>query len=185
MKSPILIVDDEPNVIASLKRTFIDAPYEIFSACSGAEGLKILQQQEMKVVISDERMPQMAGSEFLSFVKDQYPATVRITLTGHASLDAAMQAVNRGEIYRFLTKPWDEMELKLALRSAIEKYDLEEENRRLLSVVKRQALDLRMLERKYPTITKIERDDAGHLILPEISEEEFSEIVSLCEKEFS
>jgi len=183
MKNTLLIVDDEPNVIASLKRALMDEPYEIYSAASGAEGLDILKKINIKVIMSDEKMPGMSGAEFLSAVKDQFPETIRIMLTGHASLESAIKAVNSGEIYRFFSKPWNEIDIKLAIRSALEKYNLEAENRRLLKIVKRQALDLKMLERKYPSITKLEKDEEGNLILPDMSEQELSEIVSQFQKE--
>jgi DNA-binding NtrC family response regulator len=184
MQDSILLVDDEPNVVASLKRALLDEPYEIYSAGSGAEGLKLLEQRRIKVIISDEMMPGMTGAEFLSKVKERMPETLRIMLTGHASIEAAMAAVNSGEIYRFFAKPWDDTGLKLAIRSALEKYNLETENRRLLMIVKRQALDLKLLERKYPSITKLEKDESGNLILPDMSETEFSEILAQCEKEY-
>jgi two-component system probable response regulator PhcQ len=99
-------------------------------------------------------MPGMDGAEFLSIVKERHPEVALILLTGYASLEATMKAVNNGEIYRFFTKPWDEYQLKLAIRSAIEKYDLEAENRRLLKTVKRQAVELRSLEVKYRRLRK-------------------------------
>ncbi len=184
MQDSILLVDDEPNVIASVKRALMDEPYEICSAGSAAEGLKLLDRRKVKVIISDERMPGMAGAEFLSAVKERMPETLRIMLTGHASIEAAMNAVNSGEIYRFFVKPWNDIELRLAIRSALEKYNLEAENRRLLKIVKRQALDLKLLEIKYPSITKLEKDESGNLILPEMSDTEFAEIVARCEKEY-
>lgn len=184
MKHPILIVDDEANVISALKRALVDEPYEIFSANSGAEGLGILGTKGVKAIISDEKMPGMSGSEFLAQVKARFPETVRIMLTGHASLEAAMKAVNSGEIYRFFTKPWNEVELRLALRSAVEKYDLEAENRRLLGIIKRQTLNLKLLEKKYPNITKLDKDEEGNLLLPDISEDELTQIVAECERKF-
>jgi len=78
----------------------------------------------------------MSGADFLARVKVRFPAVVRIMLTGHASLDAAIKAINRGEIYRFFTKPWDDFEVRFAVKSAVEKIDLEVENRRLLDIVK-------------------------------------------------
>ncbi len=185
MHDSILLVDDEANVISSLKRAFLDEPYEIYSAGSATDGLKLLEQRQVKVIISDERMPGMSGAEFLAAVKERMPETIRIMLTGHASIDAAMNAVNSGEIYRFFVKPWSDLELRLAIRSALERYNLEAENRRLLKIVKRQALDLKLLERKYPSITKLEKDEGGNLILPEISETELSEILAVCEREYS
>ncbi|HEB75712.1 MAG TPA: response regulator [Nitrospirae bacterium] len=185
MEDCILLVDDEPNIISSLKRVLMDEQYTIFSANSGAEALDILKEQRIKVVISDERMPGMSGAEFLSIVRNRFPGVVRIVLTGHASIEAAMSAVNNGEIYRFFTKPWNDVELKLSIRSAVEKHDLEAENRRLLSIVRTQALELKLLEKRYPNITKIERDDDGNLILPDISDEDLSAIVAQCEREFT
>ncbi len=185
MEDSILIVDDEPNIIASLKRVLVDEPYQVYSAFSGGEGLNHLKRYVVKVIISDEKMPEMTGSEFLTIVKERFTETIRIMLTGHASIDAAMKAVNNGEIYRFFTKPWNDIELKLAIRSAIEKYNLESENRRLLRIIRRQALNLKFLEQKYPGITRLEKDETGNLILPEMSEEEFSTIIARCEREFT
>ena len=161
MQDSILLVDDEPNVISSVKRALLDQPYEIYSAGSGAEGLKLLDQKQIKVIISDEMMPVMTGAEFLSAVKERMPETLRIMLTGHASLEAAMNAVNSGEIYRFFVKPWNDIELKLAIRSALEKYNLEAENRRLLKIVKRQALDLKLLEESTRALRSSKRTKAA------------------------
>lgn len=184
MENKLLLVDDEPNVLASLKRTLMDEPYEIHAAVSGEKGLELLKKHRMKVVISDEKMPGMTGAEFLEIVRDRYEDVIRIILTGHASIEATMKAVNRGEIYRFFTKPWDDVELNLAIRSAVEKYDLEAENRRLLQTVRRQAVELKLIEKRYPGITMLERDFMGNIVLPEISDEEYTQIVQSCEQEF-
>lgn len=185
MDNAILLVDDEPNVISSLKRALADEPYKIHTANSGFEGLSLLKENGIKLVISDEKMPGMSGSEFLSAVKKLFPDTIRIILTGHASIQAAMDAVNKGEIYRFFAKPWNEIELKLAIRSAIEKFDLEEENKRLLKTVKRQASELQQLEKSYPGITSMQKDTEGNLVLPEVSasDKDLSDIVSQLESE--
>src|ERR1035437_10824096 len=137
----ILIVDDERNIIESLKRIFIDDPYHVYSAENAAEGLAILEMHKIKVVISDEMMPGMSGAEFLSKVSGQFPNIVRIMLTGHASLQAAIRAINMGEIYRFFTKPWSELEIRYTVKAAIEKFNLDDENRRLLDIIKKQALN--------------------------------------------
>ena len=136
------------------------------------------------MVLSDEMMPEMTGSEFLSAVRGSHPHTIRIILTGQANIESAMRAINSGEIYRFLTKPWDDNELKLTLRAAFEKYDLEEENRRLLAMVKRQALNLRLLEKSHPGISKLERDESGTLIVPELTNEDYEGIMGELEEEF-
>ena len=121
----ILMVDDEPNVISSLKRIFRDEPYDIYEANSASEGLEMFKNHPIHVVISDERMPEVSGSEFLAMVRDKYPRTIRILLTGYASIEAAMKAINKGEIFRFFTKPWDETEIREAVRAAIVRYNID------------------------------------------------------------
>jgi two-component system, probable response regulator PhcQ len=175
----ILIVDDEPRVIAALVRALGDEPYRVTGVSGGEEGLRAMAGERFPVVISDEKMPGMSGSEFLSRVKELHPETVRIMLTGHASLEAAMRAVNSGEIYRFFTKPWNETELRLAIRSALEKYRLERENRRLLRTVRRQSQEIRFLEQSYPGISELRRDASGAIRI-EIPEAELAEIVASC-----
>jgi DNA-binding NtrC family response regulator len=138
----------------ALERALIDEPYTIICAGNGEESLEQMSRAKVKVIVFDERMPGMWGAEFLSRVKDLYPQVVRIMLTGHASVESTMKAVNRGKIYRFFIKPWDDTDLILSLRSAVEKYDLEEENRRLLRTVKRQSHELKIsiMSRNYPVL---------------------------------
>jgi DNA-binding NtrC family response regulator len=183
--SNILIVDDEPSVIKALTRSFLDDPYNVYSAISATEGLSILAKVDIKVVISDEGMPGMSGADFLAKVKGRFPAVVRIMLTGHASLGAAMKAINRGEIYRFFTKPWDDFELRFAVKSAVEKYDLEEENRTLLDIVRKQALNLKLIEKEFPGITQLEYDERGRIIINDVSDEEVETIVAQLAKEYN
>lgn len=183
MNNSVLLIDDEANVLAALKRALMEEPYELATAMSGDEALRVMAAQRFKVVVSDERMPGISGAEFLARVRAQYPDTVRIMLTGHASVESTMKAVNSGEIYRFFTKPWNDHELILALRSAIEKFDLEAERRRLLATVKSQASELRGLEQRYPGITRVQKDDLGVVLLPEVSDEEIERIISECTRE--
>ena len=180
MDNSILIVDDDPGVLSALKRTLADEPYEIFTAASGVDGLEILNKHQIKLIISDEKMPGMPGSEFLTAAKKIFPNSIRIMLTGYADMDAAMKAINSGEIYRFFSKPWDDMELKMSIRRSLEKYDLEEENRNLLKTVKRQEGELKQLEESHPGITSLKKDEEGSFVLPEISDadQELSEIIS-------
>ncbi len=180
----ILIVDDEKSVIEALKRAFLDDPYEILSAEDAIQGLALLSANKVKVVISDEMMPGVSGAEFLARVSKNYPGVVRIMLTGHASLKAAIQAINQGEIYRFFTKPWDDFDLRFAVKTAIEKYDLEEENRRLLEIIKKQAFNLKMLEKEFPGISKLEYDEHGRIIADDVGEDEIEKIVASLEKDF-
>jgi two-component system, probable response regulator PhcQ len=177
----ILIVDDEPHVISALMRGLDDEPFRVTGAAGGKEALQLMAGHRFKAVISDEKMPGMDGAEFLALVKELHPETVRIMLTGHASIEATMRAVNSGEIYRFFIKPWNDTELKLAIRSALEKYDLEQENRRLLRTVRRQSQELNYLERSYPGISELSRDKRGAIrIDTEVSEEEIAGIIAQC-----
>ncbi len=107
-------------------------------------------------------MPQMTGLEFLKIVHDRYPETVRITLTGHADMQTAIDAINQGEIYRFLTKPWDDVELKVTVTLAFEKLDLERENRRLLAMVRNLSNHLVRIQ---PQLASLRRDSSGAILL--------------------
>lgn len=183
MKDTILLVDDEANVLSALTRALIDDPYEILTASGGREALEMMEGKTIKAIVSDERMIGMQGSELLAEVKHRSPHTVRILLTGHATLEAAMRAVNEGEIYRFFTKPWDDTQIRFALMSAIEKYNLEAENRRLLATVKDQAMEIKVLEKRYPGISRVEKDSSGTFILPDMEENEIAGLIAECERE--
>jgi two-component system, probable response regulator PhcQ len=181
--SCILIVDDERNILESLKRTFMDDPYRVHTAENGPDGLAILSEHNIKVVISDEMMPGMSGAEFLAQVSSRFPNVIRIMLTGHASLDAAIKAINMGTIYRFFTKPWSELELRLTIKAAVEKYDLEDENRRLLRVIRRQVQNMKILEKEYPGITKLEHDNTGRILVDDVSDAEVEKILAELDRD--
>lgn len=183
MKDTILLVDDEANVLSALTRALIDDPYEILTASGGLQALEVMEGKTIKAIISDERMVGLQGSELLAEVKRRSPNTVRILLTGHATLDAAVRAVNEGEIYRFFTKPWDDTQIRFALMSAIEKYNLEAENRRLLATVKDQAMEIKVLEKRYPGISRVEKDTQGTFVLPDIDDDEIARLIAECERE--
>ena len=183
MTNPILLVDDEVNVLSALTRALFDEPYQVTCVQSGEEALELIAKTPFKVVISDERMIGMQGSELLALLKERYPDTLRILLTGHATLEAAMKAVNQGEIYRFFTKPWNDTDLKFAIRSALERFDLEAENRRLLATVKNQAMEIKVLEKRYPGISRVKKDELGSFVLPDLSEAEIKMMMAECEKE--
>src|SRR5690349_8927459 len=121
----ILIVDDEENVCNALRRSLRKEGYELFFANEPAKGLELLKTTPVDLVLSDHLMPNMTGLEFLKLVRDRYPNCMRMMLTGHADMQTAIAAINQGEIYRFLTKPWDDTELKVTLYLAFEQLDLE------------------------------------------------------------
>jgi len=167
MAYTILFVDDEPLVTQALKRALHKEPYRVLSAHSAVQALEVLARQSVDVVISDEMMPGMLGSEFLAVVCRDYPDTVRIILTGHANLKTAVRAINEGQIYRFLTKPCDEEELTVTLRQALQQKELMTKSRRLLQAVKHQHAILEDLEKVHPGITSVDRDATGVIVLDE------------------
>jgi len=127
----LLLVDDEANVLASLKRLFRRDGHNILTANSGQEGLDILAKQKVDVIISDQRMPGMTGVEFLRAAKASHPDTIRIVLSGYTELQSVTDAINEGSIYRFLTKPWEDEQLREHIRKAFEYKELQEENQQL------------------------------------------------------
>jgi len=141
----ILFVDDEANVLKALRRLFHNEPYMTYFASSGAEGLEILRQHAVDLIISDMRMPEMSGAEFLTEVFMQWPETIRILLTGYADFQSTIDAVNKGRIYNYCNKPWNDEELKLLVRNALEQKHLREERNRLSDIIQQQNKELKEL----------------------------------------
>ncbi len=122
-KHTILVVDDEPDVVKSVQ-DLLRLEYRVLGATRAAEGLQILQQEEVHVVMTDQRMPEMSGVEFLSRVRGEHPEAIRLLFTGYPDLTAVVGAINAGQVYRYITKPWDPDELLTIIREAVERYDL-------------------------------------------------------------
>jgi len=120
-KISILYVDDEENNLFSFKATF-RIKYQVTTALSGDEALKILETKPVHIIITDQRMPEMTGVEFLEKVLIKYPDPMRILLTGYADMGAVVDAVNKGKIFHYLAKPWNEEELDITIKRAYEKY---------------------------------------------------------------
>ena len=139
----LLLVDDEPSILSSLRRLLRPAGYLIHTAESGKAGLQILEQEPIDLVISDMRMPEMDGAKFLGQVRDRWPATTRILLTGYADITSTIDAINRGEIFRYIPKPWDDKDLMLIVRDALERRRLQNENTRLLALTQAQNDELK------------------------------------------
>jgi response regulator RpfG family c-di-GMP phosphodiesterase len=141
----ILCVDDEENILASLRRVFRPSGYRILTATSGAMALDMLAEAPIDVIISDMRMPGMDGTTLLERARIVQPDAVRLLLTGHADIEATIGAINRGELHRYISKPWDESELRLVVKQAIERKTLEHEKRGLEALTRRQNEALRSL----------------------------------------
>jgi CheY-like chemotaxis protein len=128
----LLFVDDEPNILHSLQRLFRKTPHRILIAQSGSEALALIEGGESpSVIVSDQRMPEMNGAEFLSKSRDLLPDASRIILTGYSELEAAMDAINKGGVFRYVSKPWNDLDLKNTLDEAIARYELILENKEL------------------------------------------------------
>jgi len=130
----ILCVDDEKNVLRALERVFLDDDYEITTTSSGVNGLQLLEaSRPFQVVISDYRMPNMNGVEFLKEVYLRWPETIRIVLSGYADAGAIVDAINEGHIYKFIPKPWNDDELRVTIQNCIELYFLQKKNKELFA----------------------------------------------------
>lgn len=157
----ILFVDDEENVLSALRRVFRRENYKVLTATGGAEALKILSEQTVQVVISDFKMPQMDGAVFLRTVKDKYPQTIRIMLTGYADVSAIMGAINEGAVYKFITKPWNDDDLRLTISLALEQYDLLKENKTLREKNRQAQREIKDLSK----LTSTGQSNLGKMLL--------------------
>lgn len=157
----ILIVDDEPAILAALRRTLRGKGYRIFVADDPQQALRLLDRERIDLVLSDVDMPTMSGLDLVARIRVAYPHVVRMLLTGRGTLDTAMRAINDGEVHRFFTKPWDEDELRTTIAQALER--LEELRRAQVAdrLAARRRMLLADLEREHPGIAYVEKDTNG------------------------
>lgn len=149
-KTPcVLFLDDESSILNSLQRLFQSEPFGILTVADHQAAFAALETEEIKVVVSDHRMPEMAGTEFLKEVRERSPATVRILFTGYADFSAAEEAINVAGVYRFISKPWDNNELIAVIRQAIAQYDADKAREAELRNLRKrvQELEGRLKER--------------------------------------
>lgn len=139
MSHTVLLVDDEPSILSGLTRLLRKESYQILTANTAEEAARLLQDHNIDLIICDEEMPGMSGTELLARVAQDQPDVVRIVLTGHPSLPAALRAINEGKVYQFFTKPCNEIDLAITIRRALEQKDLLVKSRELLEVTKRQS----------------------------------------------
>lgn len=132
----LLCVDDEPSILSALRRLLRKEHYHILTAGSGEEGLAVLEHEPVQVVVSDYRMPGMVGTAFLREVRKRHPDTVRVVLSGYADAHVIVEAINVGEVYRFMPKPWEENDLRVMVRQCFERHHLIAENTRLLEQIR-------------------------------------------------
>ncbi len=148
--APILYVDDEEDNLIVFKSAF-RRDYEIFTALSGKEGMEIMKNNRIHLIITDQRMPEMTGIQFLEKIIPDYPDCIRMILTGFSDIEAIIQAINKGRVYRYITKPWIREELKINIDRGLEAFQLKEQNRKLIEDLKtaNQTLEQKVIERTH------------------------------------
>lgn len=137
----LLIIDDEIDIIKALERLF-RRKYNVFSTTSPQEALRIMEREEIQVVISDQRMPGMTGVDFFTRIKDMYPDTMKLILTGYTDIESVIGAINKGQVFRYVKKPWDPNDLDMIVREAFEKSELMADNRMLMNELRLMNLTL-------------------------------------------
>jgi two-component system response regulator HupR/HoxA len=138
-KRRVLFVDDEEKILKALERSLLDEPYEALFANSGKEALEVLKREQVHVLVTDMRMPEMTGLKLVRIVKKEYPYVIRLVLSGYTDIETLLAAINEGEIFRFITKPWKDEELKTTIRQTIEFYDLHSEREMLMGFVEQMV----------------------------------------------
>lgn len=168
----IQLVDDEPNILSALKRLLRPQGWEIHTFDNVESALRGLLEHDYAVIVSDYQMPTTDGVTYLQFAKQRQPDAMRLVLSAHGDRNSMIKAINQAEVYRYLSKPWDEYEVVAAIKSAIDLYELKTENRRLIVEVQaqRQMLwareqELLRLESENPGITRVKRDTDGSVLI--------------------
>ena len=168
----IQLVDDEPNILAALQRQLRPRGWTLHAFHDPQAALEALIEHRYAAIICDLNMPQLDGLTYLQFARQRQPDALRLLLSAHGDRATLMQAINRAEIYRFLSKPWENYEIESALEAAIDLYQLREENQRLLQQVRgqqdaleRQRRELLRLETEHPGLTRVRRDSDGAVLL--------------------
>lgn len=183
----IMLVDDEINILSALKRALLTIPFddldgerpEIETYVSARQALARIASKPVDLVVSDFRMPEMNGIDFLTEVVRLQPDVARLVLSGHADMDAVVEAINRVHIYRFIGKPWHDFELKSAITQALAARALVLENRRLADLVRKQygkisrrEAELQRLEAESPGITHLKRAADGRILIDDEDEDD-------------
>lgn len=162
----LLLVDDSQNMLKALQRTFRTEGYKLLTANSAREAMALLRREgDIDMVISDENMPEISGTELLKMARQEYPNAIRMMLTGLTDFEVAKNAINKGEIYKFFNKPWDDFELTLSVKYALKQKQLEERNHKLESALRDKEELLRQLEHNHPGITSKKMTKDGSIVI--------------------
>ncbi len=185
VKNKVLFVDDELNTLSAFKRLFFNNDdVDIFTASSGTEGLKVLGLNDIDLVISDMRMPQLSGTDFLKYVKNKYPNVLRIMLTGYADMPSTLEAINSGEVYRFLTKPWNDDDLKVTITKALEYSALKKRNEEMSKIIWKKNRELTVFNESLEQKVEQRTSQLGQVIsklkqVNNVLKQNFDEIINL------
>ena len=166
-KMKVLFVDDDTNLLQGLKRSLRSEPFEILTAATGERALEMLQETDIHLLVTDQKMPGIKGLEFLDLVRTRHPSTVRIMLTGHPTIDTTMKAINRGEVFRFLAKPCDPQQLSRAIQDGLRTVPLSQTTTPIHEESGQKKAILLALEAQYPGITEVPFDENGAIKLEE------------------
>lgn len=168
----IQLVDDEENILSSLKRLLRKGDWEIDTFSQAEEAIEALRHTTYAVIVSDYQMPTMDGVTYLQFARQRQPDAIRLMLSAHGDRQSMINAINRAEVYRFLSKPWEDYEIQTAIRSAVDLYRVRVENRELVEEIRRQKAlvrqrdgELMRLEQENPGITRVNRDSDGSILI--------------------
>ncbi len=164
-KPGILFLDAAPELLTALRRCLRKEPYRCFFSEGPDQALEVLREKELGPIVVSQVMPSMDGVSFLRMRKSTHSHVARVILTGNADLKIAIQAINEGEVLRFLTKPWNDVELKMTLRQLFDFIRLRCENQGLMKTVRKQQAFIDRLSSEHPDIFEVERDDSGAILI--------------------
>jgi DNA-binding NtrC family response regulator len=174
-RNTVLFVDDEPHVLQGLTMSLRREPFNILTAPSAEKALEILASESVSVVVSDERMPGMSGSQLMEILRQKHPDTIRILLTGQVSLESALRAINQGEVFRLILKPANPVDLGQTVQQAIQLHEMKVAAAQLLRVARERGDRLDAIEQEHG-IAEVRRSDAGAI---EVSDDEVTDFESL------
>lgn len=155
-KHTLLVVDDEPDLVQSVQ-DLLRFDYRVLGTTRATEGLKIMEREQVDIVMTDQRMPEMTGVEFLKNLREAFPDTTRLLFTAYADIDAVTDAINEGNVYRYITKPWEPQELRAILRQAAEHHDLLEERKKLLIELQEKNYQLQQANQELTRANELKR----------------------------
>ena len=164
-KFTLLLVDDSPNILKAMARLFRPEGYNLLLAGSAKEAIECLAEENVDLIITDENMPGLSGTDLLRVVRDSHPSVMRFMVTGADDIEVAKNAINNGEIYRFFTKPWDDFELLVCVRQALAHRMVLVENEKLKKRISDSEAALRDLERQHPGIADKRLSEDGAYII--------------------